>query len=213
TSWGMCEQLTPTSDLDEENALFTIAAAQGQTIVAASGDSGPNDCTTGDSTTNAELAVDDPASQPYVLGVGGTSLSLASDPARVYNGEEVCSNQTLGEASGGGISNYWPMPNWQQGPGVINSYSSGTPCGVTSGYCREVPDVALDADANTGYLIYCTVAAACSGSSWWSGGGTSAGAPLWAAFIALANEKTLHDGGWDLGFVNPYLYQIAQNAD
>src|SRR5579883_441893 len=204
TSWGLCETYA-SADIATENSLFMIAAAQGQTIFAASGDSGTNDCQTPLSSGQAKLAVDDPASQPYVTGVGGTSLTLNNN---AYSSEVVWNNgyassSGLVFAGGGGVSSTWPLPAWQQGPGV-NSSSSG----------REVPDVSLDADPNTGYAVYCTVSAACSGfGSWWFPlGGTSAAAPMWAAFMALTNEKTLHDGGFNIGFINPYLYQIDQNA-
>jgi len=204
TSWGVCEAYA-SADVQTENSLFMIAAAQGQTIFAASGDSGTNDCQTPLPSNQAQLAVDDPASQPYVTGVGGTSLKLNNN---AY-GSEVVWNDGYGydypdlvSATGGGVSSVWSLPSWQQGPGV-NSSSSG----------REVPDVSLDADPNTGYAIYCTVSAACSGfGSWFPLGGTSAAAPMWAAFMALTNEKTLHDGGFNIGFINPYLYQIDQNA-
>lgn len=204
TSWGACEANVPQADFQAENNLFTIAAAQGQTIFAAAGDTGTNDCRTPLSSGQARLAVDDPASQPYVTGVGGTSLTLSNN---AYGSEVVWNNgydsfSNLVFAGGGGVSSTWPLPAWQQGPGV-NSGSSG----------REVPDVSLDADPNTGYAMYCTVSAACGGfGSWFPIGGTSAAAPMWAAFMALTNQKTLHDGGFNIGFINPYLYQIDQNA-
>lgn len=214
TSWGACEAAVPSANLQEENNLFAIAAAQGQNIFAASGDEGTNDCRT-PIAQGATRGVDDPASQPYVTGVGGTTLTLNSN--NTYKSETVWNNgydapTDSVEAGGGGISNVWPMPSWQQGPGVNNSFTSGTPCGASSGNCREVPDVSLNADPNTGYLINCSVQAACAGGSWWIYGGTSAAAPMWAAAMSLTNEKTLHDGGFNIGFVNPYLYQIDQNA-
>lgn len=223
TSWGSCESQATPSVLQEENNLFIMAAAQGQTIVAAAGDHGTDDCQTllPAPQPQVQLAVDDPASQPYVTGVGGTTLNLGSNNS--YGSETVWNNgpvpvdqngDSIVWAGGGGISNIWPMPNWQQGPGVNNSYTSGTPCKATSGNCREVPDVSLNADGNTGYLVGCTVAAAgCSNGSWFIIGGTSAAAPMWAAFMALTNEKTLHEGGFNIGFINPYLYQIDQNAN
>ncbi len=206
TSWGACEAGVPSADLQAENNLFMTAAAQGQTIFAASGDTGTNDCRIPLSSTSPTpfLAVDDPASQPFVTGVGGTSLTLNN---AAYGSEVVWNNgydsfSDLVFAGGGGISSAWTLPTWQQGPGV-NSGSPG----------REVPDVSLDADPNTGYAIYCTVSAACGGfGSWFPIGGTSAAAPMWAAFMALTNEKTLHDGGFNIGFINPFLYQIDQNA-
>ena len=69
TSWGMGENLTSAQYLQAENAIFLQMAAHGQTIYAAAGDSGAYD----DYPDNSQaLVVDDPASQPYVVGVGGT---------------------------------------------------------------------------------------------------------------------------------------------
>jgi hypothetical protein len=201
TSWGDCEADMPSADLNEENSLFTLAAAQGQTIFAASGDNGTDGCAPDGGTG---LAVIDPASQPYVTGVGGTTLTTSG--RTTYSSETVWHQglQNLDGSSGGGLSTVWPIPSWQQGPGVSNGFSNGM---------REVPDVAMDADPASGYLIYCTVAATgCTGGSWWYGGGTSAGAPMWAAFMALTDELSLKDGGFNLGLINPLLYQIDQNA-
>jgi kumamolisin len=213
TSWGSCESNSFAQALYiQENTLFMIAAAQGQSIFAASGDLGSNDC---GNTTPTTPSVDDPASQPYVTGVGGTTLTITG--GNTYGSETVWNNGK-GNASGGGISSRWSMPGWQAGPGVINAASSGNPCGAVAGtYCREVPDVALNADPSTGYEIYCTAvvhggSGPCNpNAAWISIGGTSAGAPMWAGMIALANEKSLHDGNFNLGFLNPLLYQIAQN--
>ncbi len=227
TSWGQCEINALSSDVQEENSLFTIAAAQGQTIVASAGDEGTNDCQTFlPPNGNPQKSVDDPASQPFITGVGGTTLAINSD--NTYKSETVwnngvetvdSNNDQLVIAGGGGISQNWPMSSWQQGPGVNNSFTSGTPCKAPSGSnCREVPDVSLNADPNNGggYLIFCTVAAAgCTDSNndtFFIVGGTSAAAPMWAAFMALTNEKTLKDGGFNVGFMNPFLYQIDQNA-
>ena len=219
TSWGGCETSNSLANLQYENThIFMIAAAQGQTVLAASGDNGTNDCLSSFNPNAHSLAVDDPASQPYVTGVGGTTLALGNNNS--YQSETTWNeenNITYGNygAGGGGVSNIWPMPSWQQGPGVNNSYTSSAPCGAPSGTnCREVPDVSLNADPLTGYVVYCTVknGQGCLRSGWLVFGGTSTAAPMWAAFIALANEKSLHDGGFDIGFINPYLYQIDQSA-
>ncbi len=210
TSWGSCESdAFAQAVYAQENTLFTVAAAQGQTIFAASGDTGSNDCRNTPPTTPS---VDDPASQPNVTGVGGTSLTIAANGT--YVSEKVWNNS--GNASGGGQSTLWGMPTWQQNPTTnIAGFSSNVPCGATSGsFCREVPDVSLNADPAVGYPIYCTVAASgCSGASpWISVGGTSAAAPMWAALLALINEKSLANGGFNLGFLNPLLYSIDKNS-
>ncbi len=198
TSWGLCEpDVQGTATAQAENTLFQEAAAQGQSVFAAAGDSGSEDCGSG------TAAVDDPASQPYVTGVGGTSLSTVGPPASESVWNESANG---GGAGGGGISTVWPMPSYQSGAppalGVINGGSSGSQCGAGSGtYCREVPDVSADADPYTGYLIYF--------NGGWSGiGGTSAAAPLWAAFMALVNASSACQGS-SVGFANPALYAAA----
>jgi kumamolisin len=213
TSWGSCESSNFAQAIfQQENTLFMLAAVQGQTILAASGDQGSNDC---GYTTPTAPSVDDPASQPYVTGAGGTTLAITSGS---NYGTETAWNDGNGNASGGGVSGLWRMPGWQAGPGVISAASSGVPCGAPAGsYCREVPDVAYNADPHTGYEIYCTAldqsgTGPCNPNApWITVGGTSAAAPMWAAMIALANEKSLHDGNFNLGFLNPLLYQIGQN--
>lgn len=210
TSWGVCEQQITQSFAQQENTLLMVAAAQGQTVFAASGDNGSDGC------LNKTLSVDDPAAQPYVTGVGGTELYAGFGN---YNSESVWNDsyyQGSNRASGGGISQYWTMPSWQNGLNVISQYSSSTPCAANTGnsgqYCREVPDVTLNAEVTVGYLVYCTVGLPCQGQTWVVAGGTSAAAPMWAAMIALANEKSLHDGGFNLGFINPLLYQLDQQS-
>ena len=203
TSWVFCEQGPGmTSEIQQENIFFQAAAAQGQTILAASGDLGSTGCYDPKTGTNTALAVDDPASQPYVTGVGGTSLRINFD--NTYQFEEVWNDSALHNgASGGGVSVVWSMPSWQQAPGVANAYSTGY---------REVPDVSMNADPQTGYDVYCKVGG-CANIGWMVIGGTSAAAPAWAAMIALANEAELRANGTDVGFLNPSLYNIAHGVN
>lgn len=199
TSWVFCESAAGiANELQQENIFFQAAAAQGQTILAASGDMGATGCYDPRTGKNTNLAVDDPASQPYVTGVGGTRLLINADGS--YASEQVWNDRTLQNgASGGGVSQVWQMPAWQQGPGVANAY--------TTGY-REVPDVSLNADPQTGYDVFCSVGG-CAGRGWQVIGGTSAAAPAWAAMVALANEAALKANGYRLGFLNPSLYGIS----
>jgi subtilase family serine protease len=200
TSWGECESSSGSTIINEEGTLFEQAATQGQTIFAAAGDDGSTDCGT------SSLAVDDPASQPYVTGVGGLHMSTTSYPPT----EAVWNDSTTATgAGGGGVSISHPMPSYQSGApsslNVINSHSSGSQCGAPSGsYCREVPDVSADADPYTGYLIYYE-------GSWTGIGGTSAAAPLWAAFTALVDASS-SCAGKSIGFANPLLYNAAASA-
>ncbi len=214
-SWGACEPNLSGTNVLVEQQYFIQAALQGQSLLAASGDNGANDC--GDGTPN----VDDPASNPYMTGVGGTRLTINSNGS--YNSESTWSDSASATGSGGGISTLWGMPPSsttslpysQSGPGVISSYSSGTPCRAAAGqYCREVPDIAMNADPAVGYLVYCTiVVASCSPSSpFVRVGGTSAAAPMWAAIVALTNQYALAQGGNNLGFLNPLLYTLLNSS-
>jgi len=202
TSWVFCEEGAGlTSEIQQENIFFQAAAAQGQTILAASGDLGATGCYDPNTGANTFPAVDDPASQPYVTGVGGTTLRINFD--NTYQSEQVWNDRAIHNgASGGGLSQVWQMPSWQQAPGVANAYSTGF---------REVPDVSLNADPQTGYDIYCS-AGGCANRGWMILGGTSAAAPAWAAMIALANQASLKANGFNAGFLNPSLYNIAHGA-
>jgi subtilase family serine protease len=160
----------------------------------------------GDVLENLSLAVTDPAAQPYVTAVGGTSLpntSLGPPPSESTWNDQL--NYAEG-AGGGGISQTFDMPSYQQSYGGVVSGSSGTPCANGGGYCREVPDVSADADPNTGYIIYDSV----NGLGWDILGGTSAAVPLWAAVTAVAASSK----GVTVGFgnVNPVLYYLAQKS-
>jgi subtilase family serine protease len=196
-SWGECESQTGNAELQTLDSIFSQAAAQGIAIYSAAGDSGAYDC--GD--TN--LAVDSPADDPSVTGVGGTSLQLNNG---AYGSESVWSNPSdtsrspEGAGGGGGISSYFKEPSWQTGPGVQNQYSNGN---------REVPDVSADADPSTGYAVYCTVSAAGCSSGWIEVGGTSAAAPLWAGSTALIDSYLQQQGKSRMGFANPVLYGLA----
>ncbi|MFL5624858.1 MAG: protease pro-enzyme activation domain-containing protein [Ktedonobacteraceae bacterium] len=211
-SWGDCEKNMGQQEVQQENKYFQEAAAQGQSILVASGDSGSSSCFQlqgGTSGFDTSLNADDPAAQPYVTAVGGTTLTLGSGDT--YQSEHVWNGGLFGGAGGGGISQYWKQPAWQKGPGVQNSYSNGM---------REMPDVSLDADPATGYPIYCTAGSSCNGSGglgggtggWITIGGTSAAAPMWAAFVALTNEQAAHQGKGPLGFLNPALYNIGSGS-
>lgn len=214
TSWGLCESSTGQAELLTLDTIFKQAAAQGIALYAAAGDSGAYDC------NDTNLAVDSPADDPYVTGVGGTNLQLGAQNS--YGSESVWANpgdtqrSPKGAGGGGGISSTFVQPAWQSGSGVINSYSSGQPCGAPQGqYCREVPDISADADPASGYAVYCTVSAAgCSASGWITVGGTSAAAPFWAGSTALINQYLQSQNLPRLGSVSPALYSLfnAQQA-
>jgi len=234
TSWGECELYGTTVAQSVENEIFQEAAAQGQSVFAAAGDTGSEDChlftaTSPPTTTfpytpqaTTVLAVDDPASQPYVTGVGGTQLTLTA--AHPTTPHEVVWNSDTGTkprqiAGGGGVSDSWAKPSWQRTqriavppPGTGRcSASPGSP--TTSATCRQVPDVSATADPTKGGdEIYCKGASLCTtiatlpSTHGWAGvGGTSDAAPLWAALTSLADESC----GTDVGFLNPRLYKLG----
>ena len=115
------------------------------------------------------LVVDDPASQPYVVGVGGTSLTVNAATG-AYASEAVWNDGLGNGAGGGGVSTVWPIPSWQTNVSTVYSKTH-----------RNVPDVSLNADPDTGYSIYYN-------GQWTIYGGTSCAAPLWAAFTARVNQ-------------------------
>jgi len=180
-SWTSAEVATMNSALE-------YAAARHVTVVAASGDEGAMGF--GSSAPVRQVIL--PASDPLVLGVGGTSLT-ASPVSGAYISETAWNAPELPEngASGGGFSHLFARPAYQDGvPGT--------------GATRGVPDVAADSEGSTGMAL----AFSTPGGSYWliGAGGTSAGAPFWAGLIALADQEAGHP----LGFVNPAIYRIAR---
>jgi len=200
TSWGQCEPSTMASIMVALDNIFKQAAAQGQSFYAASGDTGAFDCMGNPSSTFTGLAVDNPADDPFVTGVGGTTLRLGTDST--YGSESAWSNPTRNPplGSGGGLSTTFSRPAWQTGPGVANPYTSGM---------RQVPDVSLDADPTTGYSIYATDKGT---TAWFDVGGTSAAAPAWAAFTSLVNQFRAAYDSPRLGFANPMLYRLGSTT-
>ncbi|MGZ4349567.1 MAG: putative Ig domain-containing protein, partial [Solirubrobacteraceae bacterium] len=216
-SWGQCEAALGAADAAAENALFEQATVQGQSIVAAAGDSGAEDCDTGGPVPQTQAAVDDPSSQPFVTGVGGTSLhALGPRPSEtVWNsGGMVLSGMLQPGAGGGGISNLWPMSASQLSSAaalnVRTAQAGGAACGRSGGFCREVPDVSADGDPASGYLIYWNGSGSVGGEprGWQGIGGTSGAAPLWAALLALTDGSRAC-AGTSVGYANPALYQAA----
>ncbi len=152
---------------------------------------------------NLNLAVSDPASQPYVTAVGGTSLTaLGPAPTETTWNDQLHFAEGAG---GGGISKTFSMPAYQQPLGTVTG-STGTPCGNANGDCREIPDVSADADPSTGYVIYDSV----NSLGWTAIGGTSGAAPLWAGVLAVAASADGNTTGY--GALNPILYQLAQGS-
>ena len=175
-------------------------AVAGMSFYAASGDDGSSDCHR--SLGFNGLEVDDPAVQPYATGVGGTNLDPATPrPTRARLGRQGAASG----GGGGGVSLSFTMPSWQKGPGVIRTgQSSKTKCGGKTRYCREVPDVSFDADPD--HRLRRSTARRQLRAGWNVVGGTSAAAPLMAAFTADANHFSLRQRRQRMGFANPFLY-------
>lgn len=185
-SWGSPEP----SWSDQARSAFESAiqegATLGVTVLAASGDQGASD-----GEPSGTLAVDFPASSPYVIGCGGTRLNLSGT---TIVSEVVWNDLSEGKgATGGGVSEDFPVPSYQSGadvPPAPNGYAG-----------RGVPDVAADADPDTGYAVVVDGESSVLG-------GTSAVAPLWAALIALLGQSL----GKSLGYANPLLYSAPASS-
>jgi len=184
------------SEQATERTLFAKAATQGQTIVAASGDAGASDCFSRSTPGLTGLAVDDPADQPGVTGVGGTSLIAATAGAPT----ETTWNSN-GGAGGGGNSTQIAAAAWQQVPAAQSADTSNT-CGIpATQQCREVPDVSASADPAHGDAIFWN-------GGWDQFGGTSQASPLWAAVVATTNQGCAAPAG----ALNPTLYSSGASA-
>ncbi|WP_370086001.1 protease pro-enzyme activation domain-containing protein [Streptacidiphilus sp. MAP12-16] len=193
-SYGGCELYTANAVLNAENYYSMEAAAQGQTILASSGDDGATGCYRAGGTQQFAASVSDPASQPYVTGVGGTSLS--GSPA---------TSRSAWSGTGGGTSNVWSLNNsfFNYQTGFTAPGFNSAACQAQTGYtCRQTPDVAADADPNSGYPL-------AIGGGWGIVGGTSGATPTWASMIAIANTQTACKANGPLGFINFALYSAA----
>jgi subtilase family serine protease len=149
-SWGGAEF----SDELSYDTHFVSKTSSSIAFFASSGDSG--------------TGVSWPASSPNVIGVGGTSLQIASSGTLVA--------ETAWSGSGGGVSAYEKEPAYQKTYNIAKANSM-----------RAIPDVSYDADPASGYPIYKSTGTSTSTSNWYVVGGTSAGAPQWAAIRALGS--------------------------
>jgi hypothetical protein len=224
TSYGACEADWGSTYLNELTQLGQEANAQGQTIVAAAGDSGAADCDSrspsGSIVTQATkgLAVDAPASLPYVTGMGGSEFNegpgaywqaatngvdvspsaLSYIPEMVWND----TSPTLGlAAGGGGASTQFTKPAWQTGPGVPNDNA------------RDVPDLSLNASPMHDPALFCVQGSCYNGfrstdETLTVAGGTSVAAPSFAGIVALINQQMKKRQG----NINPTLYSMAPTS-
>jgi kumamolisin len=180
-SWGASESQWSGQAMQNYNETFMSAAALGITITAAAGDNGSSD-----RETDGKAHVDFPSSSPYVLACGGT---------RLLSNEETVWNDQDGWATGGGISDIFPIPDYQKKISLPPSVNSIKIKG------RGVPDIAANADSASGYNVLVD-------GQWTVIGGTSAVAPLIAGLIALANQKLKHKSG----FIHPKIYNTSAHV-
>ncbi|MFT8317416.1 MAG: S53 family peptidase [Sporolactobacillus sp.] len=185
-SWGNAESGWTTQAMQAMDRAFQDARVLGVTTCSAAGDRG-----SADGVDDGLVHVDFPAASPNNLACGGTRL-LGS--GSLISNESVW-NDGPDSSTGGGVSEFFPLPDWQQAAQVPPSANPGGKVG------RGVPDIAGNADPETGYQILVdgqrTVI-----------GGTSAVAPLWAGLTALLNQQLGHP----IGFLNPYLYDASARA-
>jgi kumamolisin len=182
-SWGGPETSWTQQARDALNSACQDASTMGVTVLAASGDDGASD-----GSANGTPTVDFPASSPFVIGCGGTRLTISG---ATIGSEQAWNDLSANEgATGGGVSEAFALPSFQQSAKVPKA-----PNGFVG---RGVPDVAGDADPETGYNVVVdgqqTVI-----------GGTSAVAPLWAGLLALINQSL----GTNVGYINPLLYSAS----
>jgi subtilase family serine protease len=194
---------------------FQSAAANGVTVLASSGDGGTANSYKQPVTNPRTIpfpSVIWPASDPLVTSVGGTYLCTdptagTNDPRTIYAGPagRCNANPTQAEVgwtfSGGGFSDVFAKPAYQ------NTLPAGS---TTIGPMRGVPDVAFQASAGTGALVYVSLPPDGTSSDvgingWWDIGGTSLSSPQFAGLVAIADQ--IHGSG--LGLINPTLYTIA----
>jgi subtilase family serine protease len=245
SSYGECE-----ADLGGQNleSVLEQATTQGQTVISASGDSGSTDCFVGNNITNPSLtvqeslAVDYPASSPFVTGVGGTEISTSSSDymtpgdgywASVGSSDQITSalkyipeqvwNEDLGncgsndclDSGGGGASTLFTKPSWQTNVS-----------GIPSGNTRFVPDISLHASTGLPGYLFCT-----SDQSFWvanqlascnsgfrdgsTGDLTVAGGTSFAApiFAGMVALVNQQQGySTGQGLINPMLYTLASDS-
>ena len=185
-SWGQSEDSWTAQARTQMEQILTDAAGLGVSVTVAAGDNG-----SADGVTDGQQHVDFPASAPHALACGGTSLQAANGQ---ITSETVWNDGSGGGATGGGVSRQFPVPSYQSAANLPDNVD-------TNAAGRGVPDVAGNADPETGYQILVD-------GNRETIGGTSAVAPLWAGLIARLNQSL----GKPVGFLQPQLYPLLGSA-
>lgn len=220
SSYGFCEQdeaLAEPGSLQTENTIFEQAAAQGQTVLNATGDTGSDACNEVRSvpvpTDQNPVSIGDAASQPYVLAVGGTTIQDA-DPA--HYDETTWNDGAVWGGGNGGISSVWAAPSWQvQVPGFPlpggTDYTNANAVESTAGekgisdqdwptgFCANNTTAGLststpcrgtpDVSADSDEFTGAITIYAAEFGGWTEEGGTSSATPLWAGLLALVDAS------------------------
>jgi len=188
-SWGQSEDEWTRQAMTAMDDAMADAAALGVTVCVAAGDDGSRD-----NESDGQAHVDFPASSPHALACGGTTLHADGDTGTVTS-ETVWFHGIGRGGTGGGVSDVFDRPAWQDGVGVPGDADTGQ-----AG--RGVPDVAADADPATGYRVRV------DGTDMVIGG-TSAVAPLWAALACRLAEAL----GRPPGLLQPQVYAGISAGD
>ena len=185
-SWGQSEDQWSDQSRTAMDSAFADAAALGVTVTVAAGDNGASDDPSGQTSVHCDF----PASSPNALACGGTKL-IGNTATAAISSEVVWNELTANEgATGGGVSDVFPLPAYQAQAGVPALASGSTG--------RGVPDVSGNADPTTGYLVVVD-------GKREPIGGTSAVAPLWAGLVARLAQST----GKKFGLLQTALYAGA----
>jgi subtilase family serine protease len=212
-SFGATEQtFSSPSQISGLRSAYMNAAANGVTVLAASGDQGATDYLSNETCCYASRAIDWPSSDPLVTAVGGTQLHLnaagvATAPASVWND----SSTTIGipgpaytwGAGGGGLSTVFSRPAFQNGVAGVVGDSRGTPDIAMSAAVNG----AVDFFQSTAYYYVDGVRTEFQGG-WSIVGGTSEASPLFSGIVALADQEAGHS----LGYLNPELYALGEHG-
>jgi kumamolisin len=185
-SWGAPESDWSPQGLQAMNQAFQAAASLGVTVCCASGDAGSGDQNPQNGTPDGLAHADFPASSPWVLACGGTRLTASGGTILA---ETAWNDDPASSATGGGVSDVFELPAYQDSAGVPRSRNPGGRIG------RGVPDVAGNASPSTGYRVRVDFLN-------FVVGGTSAVSPLWAGLVARFNQRLQSPVGW----LNPMLY-------
>jgi len=195
-SWGGSEDSATDQFKLEFDQICQAAAQMGITVCAAAGDNGSADFDANDPDWDGHAHVDFPASDPYVLGCGGTILTVSDGSIA----SEVTWEESGNEGTGGGISRFFALPAYQDQAHVPPAVHP------PGNIMRGVPDVAGDAAQESGYRVLCDGQMFPDPNNGIPPvGGTSAVAPLWAGLVALISQGL----GKPLGFSNALLYALA----